>query len=455
MTDPVISYSGLKTDLYELTMAAGHFQNNVRQRAVFELFCHKVPAERPYLLCCGLEQAVEYIRNVRFSDEDIAFLREQPQFRSVGKSFFAYLKNFKFSGDLWAMPEGQVFFAREPVLQIEAPIIEAQILETYLLSVINIGSMVATKASRIVHAACMDGKGRGVVDFGSRRAHGPEAAILAARAAYIGGCAGTSNVYAGKTFGIPIFGTMAHSWVEAFDTEHEAFAKYFSVFPESTTLLIDTYDTLAGARKAIGLNKKIKGVRLDSGDIKTLSRQVRKILDRNSMADVKILASGNLNEQKISELVKAKAPVDIFGVGTDMVVSRDAPALDLTYKLVQVEDRGEVKFKAKSSQGKKTIAGRKQVFRKFDPGQSGKVFAGDVVGLFSEPAPAGSTALLELVIQGGRLLKPLPAIKKVRENAAQNLARLPSSYRKFRRQGAPAVTFSKEIRKLQKSLPHG
>lgn len=455
MNDPAISPHALKTDLYELTMAAGYFQNNVRQRAVFELFCHKVPSQRPYLLSCGLAQAVEYILNVRFTDDDIAFLRAQPQFRSVDQGFFQYLRSFKFTGDVWAMPEGEVFFVHEPVLQIEAPIIEAQIVETYLLSVMNIESMVATKASRIVRAACRDGKERAVVDFGSRRAHGPEAGVLAARASYIGGCVGTSNVYAGQKFGIPIFGTMAHSWVEAFDTEQEAFEKYYAVFPESTMLLLDTYDTVAGAGKVVRLGKKIKGVRIDSGDIKTLSRQVRKVLDQNNMKEVKIVASGNLNETKIAELVKARAPVDIFGVGTDMVVSRDVPALDLTYKLVQVEEGGRFKFKAKSSQGKKTVAGRKQVFRHFQKSKSGKSWSGDVVGLFTESTPVGSMPLLRPVIQNGRLVKPLPEIRQARETAAQNLARLPESYREFRRSGGAPVTFSKEIRKLQETLTYG
>src|SRR3990167_3148656 len=219
----------LKVDLYELTMAAGYFQNKVDLRATFELSCHTMPKNRSFLVACGLEQVVEYILNLRFSDEDVAFLKDLPVFRHAKGNFFDYLKNFKFSGDVWAMPEGEIFFAREPVIQVEAPIIEAQILETCVLSLMNIESVVATKAARVVAAASADGVARGVIDFGSRRAHGPEAGVLAARAAYVAGCAGTSNVYAGRSFGIPAYGTISHSFVEAFDKEQEAFKRYHAV----------------------------------------------------------------------------------------------------------------------------------------------------------------------------------------------------------------------------------
>ena len=291
--------NSLKIDLYELTMAAGYFQNKVDVRATFELSCHTMPENRSFLVACGLEQVVEYILNLRFTDDDIAFLKDLPVFRNVKKEFFDYLKNFKFSGDVWAMPEGEIFFAREPVIQVEAPITEAQVLETYLLSVMNIESLVATKAARVVAAARCDGVARGVIDFGSRRAHGPEAGVLAARAAYAAGCIGTSNVYAGKRFGIPVYGTIAHSWVEAFDSQEESFEKYHAVFPENTMLLVDTYDTIGCVQKIVKmpLREQLKGVRLDSGDLKTLSKKVRAILDKASLAHVKILASGNLNEQ--------------------------------------------------------------------------------------------------------------------------------------------------------------
>ena len=415
--------TALKTDLYELTMAAGYYMNGMRDlRATFELFCHKEPPERSYFIACGLGQAVEYILNLKFQDDEIDFLKSHPAFRHVGKGFFDYLKSFRFTGDVWAMREGEPFFAKEPIIQVDAPVIEAQILETHLLSIMHIESLVATKASRVVRAASCDGMARGVVDFGSRRAHGPEAAVLAARAAYIAGCLGTSNVHAGRQFGIPIYGTMAHSWIETFDNEEEAFLKYHKAFPENTILLIDTYDTVKGARKAIGIKKDIKGVRIDSGNLDSLSRRVRKILDSSGMKGAKIIASGNLNEYKISDLVERKAPIDIFGVGTDLVTSRDLPSLDVIYKLVQIAKGGVVKFKAKTSPGKETVPGRKQVFR---VSRKDGTFSKDVIGLFSERPPKGSRPLLEPVIEKGRLIKPLPDIESSRRYARDRVGKLP------------------------------
>lgn len=420
--------NALKTDLYELTMAAGYFQNEVDVRAAFELSCHTMPANRPYLVACGLEQVADYILNLRFSDKDIAFLETIPVFKNAPKGFFNYLKRFKFSGDVWAIPEGEVFFAQEPVIQVEAPIIEAQILETYLLSITNIESLVATKAARVVKAACSDGIQRGVVDFGSRRAHGPQAGVLAARAAYVGGCLGTSNVHAGKTFGIPLYGTVAHSWVEAFDSEEDAFAGYHKTFPENTILLVDTYDTIRAVEKMVKMKLKndIRGVRLDSGNLKILSKRVRKILDDAGLKQARIIASGNLNEYKISGLVKGNAPIDVFGVGTDMVTSRDYPALDLTYKLVQTGARkSDIKFKAKYSPKKRTVPGRKQVFRKYT--EKGFI-DGDTIGLFSEKPPKGDRPLLEPVIRNGRLVKPLPRLADIRARTQQRLSRLPAAF---------------------------
>lgn len=418
----------LKVDLYELTMAAGYFHNKTDLTAAFELSCHTMPENRTYLIACGLEHIVEYILNLRFTDEEIAFLKTLPAFKKISPDFFAYLKDFKFTGDVWAMPEGEIFFAHEPVLQVEAPLIEAQVVETYLLSVTNIACSVATKASRVVHAACADGIKRGVIDFGSRRAHGPEAGILAARAAYIVGCLGTSNVYAGRKFGIPLYGTVAHSWVEAFDSEEESFAAYHSTFPESTVLLVDTYDTVKAVEKILQLNLKenLKGVRLDSGDLKALSQKVRKMLDEAGLSHTKIIASGNLNEYKIFELVKAKSPIDLFGVGTDMVTSRDYPALDLTYKLVQTKDRsGHIQFKAKYSPQKQTVPGKKQVFRRYSKKE---LIEEDVIGLSTEAAPPHTRPLLKPIIQRGKLKTPLPVIAEIRKTAEEKMAQLPPAF---------------------------
>ena len=387
--------------------------------------------------------------NLRFSNEEIHFLKTHPVFKSVKSDFFDSLKDFRFSADLWAMPEGEIFFAGEPIVQVEAPILEAQILETYLLSMINVESLVATKASRVVEAALSDGVKRGVIDFGSRRAHGPEAAVLAARAAYIGGCLGTSNVYAGKKFGIPLYGTMAHSWVEAFDREEEAFCGYHAVFPEHTILLMDTYDTLEAVKKILKLDlkKKIKGLRLDSGNLEVLSKEIRKILDHEGLKDVRIIASGNLNEYKISDLIKRKAPIDLFGVGTDMVTSRDMPALNLTYKLVQTQTPGSgVKFKAKQSFRKKTIPGRKQVFRQYT--KQG-IFAKDIIGLFREDPPENTEPLLKPIIEKGHLKNALPSLDQIREFTRGRLSRLPASFRNPGLRPHYPIELTRELRKIR------
>jgi len=442
--------NALKTDLYELTMAAGYFQNKIDVRAVFELSCHTMPANRSYLVACGLEQIVDYVLNLCFSDSDIKFLKTLPAFKRIPKGFFDYLKRFKFSGDMWAMPEGEIFFAHQPVIQIEAPIIEAQILETYLLSIMNIESLVASKAARVVCAARSDGIERGVIDFGSRRAHGPQAGILAARAAYIGGCLGTSNVHAGKTFGIPLYGTIGHSWVEAFDSEEESFVRYHKTFPENTILLVDTYDTIKSIKKITRMKLKndIRGVRLDSGDLKGLSKRVRKILDDAGLKQVRIIASGNLNEYKIQDLVKTKAPIDFFGVGTDMVTSRDYPALDLTYKLVQTGTRKSgIKYKAKYSPKKKTVPGRKQVFRKYT---KKSLIEEDTVGLFSQKPPRGTKALLKPVIRKGRSVQLMPTAERVRKNTKQKLFQLSSKLLKLGDSYSLKTKYTAQISKLIK-----
>lgn len=436
----------LKTDLYELTMAAGYFRNCPQLQATFELYCHTMPPNRSFLIACGLAQAVDYILHLRFTDEDIRHLKSLPVFQSVDPAFFRYLKNFRFSGNVWALPEGEICFANEPILQVKAPIIEAQILETYLLSTINVQTSVATKAVRIVQAAVKDGRERTVIDFGSRRAHGPEAGILAARAAYIAGCMGTSNVEAGRLFGIPVFGTMAHSWVEAFDSEEEAFACYQEAFPEGTILLIDTYDSITGLKKAVALKGPLKAVRIDSGDLAKLGRQARKILDGAGLKHVKIIASGNLNEYKIDRLVCAHAPIDIFGVGTDMSVSRDYPALDLTYKLVEVTDtKNRVKYKAKLSPGKHTFPGRKQIFRRFH--RNGKL-SNDVIGLSGEKIPPSGRPLIAAVIKNGQLVRPLANVQKIREGVRRRLEFLPSSLRGYR------VRYSQKLMDLKAQM-HG
>lgn len=411
----------LKTDLYQLTMAAGYFENSVDFTATFEMLVHGSLKKRNFLIVAGIEQCLKYIQQLRFSEDDIKFLKRHPSFKNVSNKFFDYLRKLRFAGDVYAVDEGSVVFGNEPIIRVTAPIVEAQILETYLLSTVHIQTLVASKAVRVVNAGCCDGTNRGIIDFGSRRAHGPQAAIYAARAAYIGGCIGTSNVYAGRLFGIPTFGTMAHSWVEAFDTEDESFRKYLKVFPQGSTLLIDTYNTIDAANRLASLNKEIKSVRIDSGDLLIISRKVRQILDKNGLKDVKIIASGNLNEYKIERLVKDKAPIDIFGVGTDMVTSKDEPSLNFTYKLVNIQKvNGEVIDKAKFSSKKATYPGKKQVFRKID--KSGK-FIEDIVDMEESRYNKDYMPLLKKVVNNGMVLK-ITDTHAARAKAMEDLKRL-------------------------------
>jgi len=427
----------LATDLYELTMAAGYLSLRRNEPASFELFVRDLPPERSYLVVAGLEQAVHYLQHLRFTPEAIACLRGQPVFRHVGDDFFAALRTLRFSGHVAAMPEGTVAFAGEPLVRVTAPLAEAQIAETYLLATVNFQTLVATKASRVVAAA----RGRAVVDFGSRRAHGPQAGLLAARAATIGGCAGTSNVLAGCQLGIPIVGTQAHSWVMSFGTEERAFRAYHDLFPDHTTLLLDTYDTIAAAHTAAALGFTPGGVRLDSGDLVDLSGRVRQILDGRGMEETRILASGDLNEHVIEDLLRRGAAIDGFGVGTEMVTSRDAPALSGVYKLVEQRIRGRRVRRLKQSEGKATYPGCKQVFRRTSArGQ----FRGDVVGLAEERLDG--EPLLVPVLRGGKPVGPLPSLEEARRRAAEGLERLPA---RFRRLDGPATYPVRRSRRLE------
>ena len=360
------------------------------------------------------------------------------------KDFWKYLQGFRFSGEVWALREGEIFFPNEPILQVIAPLPEAQLLETYLLSIFNIECLVASKAVRIVQAAIADRQKRGVVDFGSRRAHGPEAAVLASRAAYIAGCLGTSNVYAGQQFELPTYGTLAHSWISAFDQEEEAFERYYRVFPENTILLVDTYDTIEAIKKITRLEYRdhIQAVRLDSGDLVQLSRESRQLLDQAGLNHIKIIASGGLNEYKIKELVDAQAPIDAFGVGTDMVTSSDYSAADLIYKLVQTEENGKIKYKSKRSPEKKTVPGQKQVYR--ITGDDGK-FAQDIITLVSQPGIDKAQPLLQQVMAKGQRLGPRPATSAIRSSCLENVNRLPAHLLSLEREGSYPVTYSQEI----------
>jgi nicotinate phosphoribosyltransferase len=437
------AHDALLTDLYEMTMAAGYFERQLPYRATFELFVRSLPVERSFLLACGVESALDYLENLRFTEEEIDFLRRQPVFHSVSPSFFDYLRGFRFTGDVYALPEGALAFAEEPFLQVTAPVAEAQLVETYLLSVMNYETLVATKAARVVRAAA----GKGVLEFGTRRAHGPEAGLRAARAAYVAGCEATSNVLAGMLYGIPLAGTAAHSWTQAFHSERESFEALLDSFPDTAILLIDTYDTLAGAEMAAKMGRKIAGVRLDSGDLVALSCEVRRILDSHGLSETRIVASGDLNEYKIEQIVAAGAPIDFFGVGTEMVTSRDVPALSAIYKLVETEESGRVDYKTKYSFHKAYSPGRKQVFRFTIDGR----FHHDLVAREGEVF-AGGEPLLEPAMTQGRRLRPRPALEEIRRRARASLALLPDEYQKLHGSSQYLVEKSKALQDLMEEV---
>ncbi|MEK7297710.1 MAG: nicotinate phosphoribosyltransferase [Planctomycetota bacterium] len=427
---------GLVTDLYQLSMAAGYFEQGMRDTATFELSVRHLPENRSYLVAAGLEQALHYLTHITFSPEAIRFLQQLPAFKHVSSAFFESLKSFAFCGDVHAVPEGTVVFAGEPILRITAPLIEAQIVETYLLSTINFQTLIATKASRITQAA----QGREVVDFGSRRAHGPQAGVLAARAAFIGGCKGTSNVFAAHQLGIPVVGTIAHAWVMAHESERDSFKKFHEVFPDNTVLLIDTYDTLAGARRAAAIGKGLKGVRLDSGDLLKLSGEVRRILDAEGLQHVRIVASSDLNEYRIDELVRNGAAIDSFGVGTEMVTSKDAPALGGVYKLVE-QVRGDRAIpKMKFSPDKATYPCKKQVYRKKDGGGN---FLEDVIGLEGESIDG--IPLLTQVMKEGKVCYPTPTIQEIQGASSDNLVHLPKPFKRLSNAEVYPITKSKGL----------
>lgn len=377
----------LLSDFYEFTMSNGFLAKNMTNEiAYFDVFFRKVPDNGGYAVLAGLEQVIEYIKNLHFDDGDIKFLRKTNKF---SEEFLNYLSNFKFTGDVWAIPEGTVVFPNEPLITVRAPIIEAQILETYILLAINHQSLIATKSSRIVHAA----KGRPVMEFGARRSHGESAAVLGARAAMIGGCVGTSCTLTAKLFNVPALGTMAHSFVQSFNSEYEAFKAYAEVYPDDCTLLIDTYDTLnSGIVNAIKVFNDIlvpmgfrpKGVRLDSGDLAYLSKEVRKILDEAGFKDCKICVSNSLDEFLITSLFDQSAQIDSFGVGENLITAKSDPVFGGVYKLVAVENDGNIipKIKISENSAKITNPSFKKVFRFYDK-ETNKALA-DVITLYDE-----------------------------------------------------------------------
>jgi len=435
----------LIVDLYELTMAAGYFEQQYNPMVTFELFIRDLPVSRNFLLAAGLEQVAEYLMNLRFSDDQLRYLRELDNFKNISAEFFEYLKAFEFSGNVYALPEGTVLFANEPVLQIEAPLIEAQIVETFLLSTINFQTMVASKAARVMHAATLDSVQRGVMEFGSRRAHGPQASVLAARAAYLAGFMGTSNVQAGYRFGIPVLGTTAHSWTMAFKTEQEAFERYQQIFGTDATFLIDTYDTVQGVKNAMKVADNFKAVRIDSGDLGEEAKKIRAILDHSGYEQVKIILSSDLNEYKIEKLIRSGTPVDFFGVGTQVAVSLDAPTLQGVYKMVEIEHNGSQLYRAKFSSNKITLPARKQIWRFKD--EQGRI-SHDLLAFKEEDFSHVAEPLLTTYILNGQIVKKPEDVHQIRKQVRLNLSELPAALRHLDKQIPYQIEISEKLQQL-------
>jgi len=446
-TGPItLQRAGLFTDLYELTMAASYFREEMNGLATFSLFARRLPPTRGFLVAAGLEDALEYLHALRFTPADLEFLGGLHRF---DPDFLRMLGQLRFTGQARAVPEGTVLFADEPLLEVTAPLIEAQIIESAMLNFCHHQTVVASKAARCVLAA----RGRPVVEFGLRRTAGIDGGMKAARSAFIAGVGSTSNVLAAATYEIPAAGTMAHSYVTAFPSEFEAFRAYAAAFPDQTVLLLDTYDTLAAAHKAAVVagelaahGGRLAAVRLDSGDLVSLSKGVREILDQAGHQEVKIFASGGLDEVEIDRCLEAGATVDAFGVGTRMTVSADAPSLDLVYKLVRASGRDVLKL----SEGKRTWPGAKQVYRTV--GRDGK-FSGDLIAGADEPAPKEAAApLLETVLEGGRVTRPHPSLLRIQAHCVAQIGRLPEAPKRLGQSGVYPVRYSDRLVAKQREL---
>ncbi len=416
--------SGLGMDLYQFTMAAACHVNKMTQNGTFELYVPELPPHRSFLVLAGVQPALEYLEKLRFSSEDVAYLRSLPTLQGVPDDFFAYLASFRFSGSVWAAEEGTPLFPREPMLRVTAPIIEAQLVETFLMNIIDFETAVASKAARLVLAA----EAKGVVELGGRRAHGPQAAQHAARAAFIAGVRATSNVEASRRYGIPVVGTMGHEFVKACSSEAQAFQYYSKAFPSASLLLIDAVDAAASARHAVAFGESLHGVRIDAGDILSVSREVRTVLDGAGCQDTEIIASGELDEYRIAGLVADQAPVDVFGVGSELVTSRDAPTLDGVFRLVEIEGTSGPRYPTMFAPGKEIIPGCKQVFR--TRGRDGGALRDTIVQAGEVPG-AGQEALLRKVMEGGRTSAPFASLEQIQERCRREVLLLPESVRRL------------------------
>lgn len=434
----------LLTDLYQLTMAQSYLQSRKVEPATFSLFIRAYPRNRSYFVSAGLRDVLDFLENLSFDAAAIDYLKSKRLFTD---DFLDFLDGLRFSGDVWAIPEGRLFFKDEPILEVTAPIIEAQLVETFIINQINLQSLIATKAARCVYAA----RGRAVVDFSLRRTQGIDAGMKVARSSYLAGFAGTSNVRAGQRYGMPIVGTMAHSFVSSFAREIDAFRAFVASFPDNSILLIDTYDTIAAAHKAVSVAKemaargqRLQGVRIDSGDLVQLAKEVRKIFDAAGMKDVKIIGSGGLDEYDLADFSNADAPYDSYGVGTKMGVSGDAPWLDIAYKLVEYAGHPVLKL----SPGKMSWPGKKQVFRQRDSqGQLQR----DIIGLRDENLP-GTELLLRKVMDRGKVVPPQPTLDDSRTTLRQEFASLPESAKAIRNPSSYPAEFTPKLSALLEQI---
>ncbi|MBQ9119943.1 MAG: nicotinate phosphoribosyltransferase [Lachnospiraceae bacterium] len=468
----------LLTDFYQLTMMQGYFKAGAKETVIFDMFYRTNPSGSGYAICCGLEQVIDYIKNLRFTAEDIEYLRGLKIF---DEDFLEYLAEFRFSGDIYAIPEGTVVFPMEPLLKVIAPIMEAQLIETAILNIVNHQSLIATKASRVCFAA----RGEGVMEFGLRRAQGPDAGTYGARAAVIGGCIGTSNVLCAKMFGVPALGTHAHSWIMSFEDELTAFRKYAELYPNNATLLVDTYDTLrSGVPNAIRVFKEMRdagkmptkyGIRLDSGDLAYLSKKARKMLDAEGFTDAIICASSDLDEYLIDSLKTQGAAINSWGVGTNLITSKDCPAFGGVYKLAAVERDGKFipKIKLSENQWKITNPGNKTIFRIYDK-ETGKLKA-DLIALvgetydenyplmlfdpvatwkktYLEPGTYTMKEILVPVFLGGECVYTSPSVMEIRENCARELNTLWDETRRLVNPHEVYVDLSNELYQLKNTL---
>ena len=463
-------------DFYEFTMSNGFFKNGFYKKTVyFDLFYRSVPDNGGFAIACGLEQLVEYIKDLHFDNEDIEYLRSKNLF---DEEFLNYLSDFKFTGDIYAVPEGTPIFPNEPIVTVKAPAIEAQLIETYALLCINHQSLIATKANRIVRAS----QGRTVLEFGSRRAQGKDGAILGARASYIGGCKGTACTISDQIYSVPASGTMAHAWVQMFDTEYEAFKTYCEMYPNNTTLLVDTYNTLeSGIPNAIKAFKEILipkgitnfGIRLDSGDISYLSKKARKMLDEAGLHNCKIVASNSLDEFLIRDLMLQGSKIDIFGVGERLVTSKSSPVFGGVYKLVAVENDGEIVPKIKISENiaKITNPHFKKVYRLFDR-ESGKALADQICvydetidntkpyKIFDQEATWKTKTiknfyakpLLETIFKDGNLVYDLPKINDIQTYCQQQIDTLWDEVKRFENPHKYYVDLSEKLWNIKNQL---